>query len=139
MDEHRLNRKSNVVTFFSYKGGVGRTTSLALTAAYLSRKGKKVFVIDCDFEAPGLINFFNTSQVDSCKSGLVEYLNDRGFLGGCNIEDYVYEIEKSYSGIGSINLMSAGNIMESNEDLISYLEGLGRRCINSQPLRALAH
>ncbi|MDM3886191.1 AAA family ATPase [Pseudomonas sp. BCRC 81390] len=126
MDEHKRCKKSNVVTFFSYKGGVGRTTSLALTAAYLSRKGKKVFVIDCDFEAPGLINFFNTSQVDSFKSGLVEYLNDRGFLGGCNIEDYVYEIEKSYSGSGSINLMPAGNIMESNDDLISYLEGLAK-------------
>lgn len=126
MDEHGRCKKSNVVTFFSYKGGVGRTTSLALTASYLSRKGKKVFVIDCDFEAPGLINFFNTSQVDSFKSGLVEYLNDRGFLGGCNIEDYVYEIEKSYSGSGSINLMPAGNIMESNDDLISYLEGLAK-------------
>ena len=29
--------KSNVITFYSYKGGVGRTTSLALTATYLSR------------------------------------------------------------------------------------------------------
>ncbi|NNA66147.1 tyrosine-protein kinase family protein [Pseudomonas gessardii] len=126
MDENRKYSKNNVVTFFSYKGGVGRTTSLALTAAYLSRKGKKVFVIDCDFEAPGLINFFNTSQVENFKSGLVEYLNDREFLGSCNIEDYVYEIEKSYSGSGSINLMPAGNIMESNEDLISYLEGLAK-------------
>ncbi|MFI8224191.1 tyrosine-protein kinase family protein [Pseudomonas sp. NPDC085632] len=126
MDENKKHKRSNVVTFFSYKGGVGRTTSLALTAAYLSRKGKKVFVIDCDFEAPGLINFFNTSQVDKFKSGLVEYLNDRRFLGSCSIEDYVYDIEKSYSGSGSINLMPAGNIMESNEDLISYLEGLAK-------------
>tara|TARA_R110000796_G_scaffold135385_1_gene251481 strand:+ start:570 stop:3320 length:2751 start_codon:yes stop_codon:yes gene_type:complete len=126
MDENRKCKKKNVVTFFSYKGGVGRTTSLALTAAYLSRKGKKVFVIDCDFEAPGLINFFNTSQVDNFKSGLVEYLNDRSFLGSCNIEEYVYDVEKSYSGSGSINLMPAGNIMESHEDLISYLEGLAK-------------
>lgn len=134
MDENRKYRKNNIVTFFSYKGGVGRTTSLALTAAYLSRKGKKVFVVDCDFEAPGLINFFNTSQVDSFKSGLIEYLNDRDFLGGCNIEDYVYEIEKSYSGSGSINLMPAGNIMESNEDLISYLEGLAKIDLQSEGL-----
>lgn len=119
-------KRDNVVTFFSYKGGVGRTTSLALSAAYLSRKGKKVFVIDCDFEAPGLINFFNVSQVSSFKSGLVEYLNDRDFLSNCNIEDYVYEIEKSYSGIGNINLMPAGNLMASDEDLTSYLEGLAK-------------
>jgi len=125
LNESKKVRKSNVVTFFSYKGGVGRTTSLALTASYLSQKGKKVFVIDCDFEAPGLINFFNTSQVDNCKNGLVEYLNDRNFITGCTIDDYVYDIEKSYSGAGSINLMPAGN-MASNDDLTSYLEGLAK-------------
>lgn len=130
------NKKNNVVTFYSYKGGVGRTTSLALAATYLSRKGRNVFVIDCDFEAPGLINFFNSSQTDNCKNGLVEYLNDCLFIKDCNIEDYVYNIEKSYSGDGVINLMSAGNILHKNEDLISYLEGLakidlqGERLIN---------
>lgn len=126
MSGNKKQNKSNVLTFFSYKGGVGRTTSLALTAAYLSRKGKKVFVIDCDFEAPGLINFFNTAQTDNCKNGLIEYLNDREFISECNIEDYVYDIEKSYSGSGTINLMPAGNIMESNDNLISYLEGLAK-------------
>ncbi|KAF0860196.1 hypothetical protein Y888_07345 [Mixta calida B021323] len=119
-------KNNNVVTFFSYKGGVGRTTSLALTATYLSRKGKKVFVIDCDFEAPGLINFFNSSQADTCKNGLIEYLNDQAFTKDIALEDYVYDIEKSYSGIGSINLMSAGNILNSSEDLESYLEGLAK-------------
>lgn len=119
-------KNNNVVTFFSYKGGVGRTTSLALTATYLSRKGKKVFVIDCDFEAPGLINFFNSSQVETCKNGLIEYLNDRLFINNINLEEYVYDIEKSYSGNGSINLMPAGNILNSSEDLSCYLEGLSK-------------
>ncbi|MBJ8454422.1 AAA family ATPase [Acinetobacter bereziniae] len=123
--ENKLT-KDNVVTFFSYKGGVGRTTSLALTATFLARTGKNVFVMDCDFEAPGLINFFNSSQVENCKNGLIEYLNDRNFIKNLNIEDYVYNIEKSYSGNGIINLMPAGNIMGSNEDLISYLEGLAK-------------
>lgn len=63
----RANKYNNVLTFFSYKGGVGRTTSLALTASYLARQGKKIFVVDCDFEAPGLINFFNSAQSDNCK------------------------------------------------------------------------
>ncbi|MCW2482215.1 KGGVGR-motif variant AAA ATPase, partial [Candidatus Symbiopectobacterium sp. NZEC135] len=121
-----VNKNNNIITFFSYKGGVGRTTSLALTATYLSRKGKKVFVIDCDFEAPGLINFFNSSQSESCKNGLVEYLNDQAFMPDVDLDDYVYDIEKSYSGTGSINLMPAGNILKSNEDLVSYLEGLAK-------------
>ena len=132
-------KHKNVLTFFSYKGGVGRTTSLALTAAYLSRKGKKVFVIDCDFEAPGLINFFNTSQTDNCKNGLIEYLNDCQFVQDCDIEEYVYDVEKSYSGSGIINLMPAGNILNSGEDLTNYLEGLAKIDLQGQGLVKVLH
>lgn len=132
--ENRISKeKYNILTFFSYKGGVGRTTSLALTATYLSRKGKKVFVIDCDFEAPGLINFFNSSQSEKHKSGLVEYLNDQLFIQTNDIEDYVYNIEKTYSGSGTINLMPSGNVFD--EDLESYLEGLAK--IDLQGLRLI--
>jgi hypothetical protein len=40
--------------FFSIKGGVGRSTALAVSAAELARQGHKVLVIDLDLEAPGL-------------------------------------------------------------------------------------
>lgn len=40
--------------FFSIKGGVGRSTALAVCAAELARQGRKVLVIDLDLEAPGL-------------------------------------------------------------------------------------
>jgi cellulose biosynthesis protein BcsQ len=125
-DKNIKKEKRNVMTFFSYKGGVGRTTSLALTATYLSRKGKNVFVMDCDFEAPGLINFFNSSQSETQKNGLVEYLNDQLFTKSDDIDDYVYNIEKSYSGSGIINLMPAGNILSNEDNLNSYLEGLAK-------------
>jgi cellulose biosynthesis protein BcsQ len=42
--------------FFSIKGGVGRSTALAVCAAELARQGRKVLVIDLDLEAPGLGN-----------------------------------------------------------------------------------
>lgn len=41
-------------TFYSYKGGVGRTLSLANVAVQLAISGKKVLVVDFDLEAPGL-------------------------------------------------------------------------------------
>ncbi|HIH5081471.1 TPA: tyrosine-protein kinase family protein, partial [Citrobacter freundii] len=72
--DDEIHNQTPVVTFFSYKGGVGRTTSLALFCGYYASFGKKVFVVDCDFEAPGLINFFNISQFDNPKNGIVEYL-----------------------------------------------------------------
>lgn len=40
--------------FASLKGGVGRSTALAVTAADLASRGLRVLVIDLDLEAPGL-------------------------------------------------------------------------------------
>ena len=43
-----------VTTFYSYKGGVGRSLLLANAARFLATLGKGVVAIDFDFEAPGL-------------------------------------------------------------------------------------
>ncbi len=40
--------------FASLKGGVGRSTALAVAAAALASKGRRVLAIDLDMEAPGL-------------------------------------------------------------------------------------
>jgi len=40
--------------FFGIKGGVGRTTALAMLAWHLSKLGKNVLVVDLDLESPGL-------------------------------------------------------------------------------------
>ncbi len=47
-----------VITFYSYKGGVGRTLAMANVAALLARWGRKVLCIDWDLEAPGLHQYF---------------------------------------------------------------------------------
>lgn len=39
---------------FSLKGGVGRSTALAVLAWHLARLGRRVLVIDLDLEAPGI-------------------------------------------------------------------------------------
>jgi len=43
-----------IVTFYSYKGGTGRSMILANTAWILAASGYRVAVIDWDLEAPGL-------------------------------------------------------------------------------------
>lgn len=43
-----------IVVFASHKGGVGRSTALAVAAVALSRQGLDVLAIDMDLEAPGL-------------------------------------------------------------------------------------
>ena len=68
-----------IVTFYSYKGGVGRSMSLANVAVLLAGWGHKVLVVDFDLEAPGLENFFARSiDPDLAKenSGVVDLLSD---------------------------------------------------------------
>ncbi len=47
-----------VVTFYSYKGGTGRSMALADVAWVLASNGARVLVVDWDLEAPGLHRYF---------------------------------------------------------------------------------
>lgn len=53
------SKKGRIYTFYSYKGGVGRSMALANIAALMTKWGEKVLIIDWDLEAPGLELFFN--------------------------------------------------------------------------------
>ncbi|MFM6071131.1 MAG: P-loop NTPase, partial [Dolichospermum sp.] len=57
--------KPAVVTFFSFKGGVGRTTALVATALTLARNGHRVAIVDLDLEAPGLSTIFFKDKVEN--------------------------------------------------------------------------
>src|SRR5512134_20337 len=53
-----------VYTFYSYKGGVGRSMALANVAALLAKWGRRVLVVDWDLEAPGLERYFLGAHSD---------------------------------------------------------------------------
>jgi cellulose biosynthesis protein BcsQ/tetratricopeptide (TPR) repeat protein len=55
-------RRGRIITFYSYKGGVGRSMSLANVATLLAGASQRVLVIDWDLEAPGLERFFESDQ-----------------------------------------------------------------------------
>jgi len=46
------------IVFHSYKGGTGKTTLAANYAAFLARKGFRVFLLDLDVYAPSLQSYF---------------------------------------------------------------------------------
>jgi cellulose biosynthesis protein BcsQ len=111
-----------VVTFYSYKGGMGRSTTLVAYAMFCAmHEKKKVVILDCDFEAPGYLNFFNLSNnprlLNGEVNGIVEYFLDNSFEGEkINLVDnYTVLVDKDYSGEGEIRIMPAGNL---NEDRI---------------------
>jgi hypothetical protein len=67
-----------IVTFYSYKGGVGRSMALANTAAWLRLQGVNVVMVDWDLEAPGLESFFaaDSTELDAMRSklGLIDVI-----------------------------------------------------------------
>src|SRR5262249_18689815 len=68
-----------IVSFYSFKGGVGRSMALANIAALLSKSGERVLVIDWDLEAPGLHKFFESGDTSLKRSiqtvpGIVDLL-----------------------------------------------------------------
>lgn len=67
----------SIVTFYSYKGGVGRTMAVANIAILLARRGLRILVVDWDLEAPGLHRYFAEFIADSRK-GVLEFLVDAG-------------------------------------------------------------
>lgn len=72
-----VNRRFRRVVFYSYKGGVGRTTSLVHTAFHLARDGQRVAVVDMDVEAPGLHLLLPRPDGEAISAGLVDYLWER--------------------------------------------------------------
>jgi MinD-like ATPase involved in chromosome partitioning or flagellar assembly len=68
-----------VITFYSYKGGTGRTMALANVAWILASAGRRVLVIDWDFEAPGLHRYLHPFIDDkeiATTPGLIDFFTD---------------------------------------------------------------
>ncbi len=66
-----------VVTFYSYKGGTGRSMALANVAWILASNGQRVLVIDWDLEAPGLHRYFSPFLVDqdlNSSQGVIDFI-----------------------------------------------------------------
>ncbi len=114
-----------MITFYSYKGGVGRTMSLMNVAWIMASHGMRVLVVDWDLEAPGLnrylLPFLKDPELTST-FGLLDLLIDfqldamtpnqnapQDWYNECaNLEKYVTRIEWRFPSDGSLDLLGAG-------------------------------
>lgn len=76
-----LDRPSPFITFYSFKGGVGRSMAVINVAGILASRGFRVLVIDMDLEAPGLSYLAHESAstrsaTTSDVPGFVDFLLD---------------------------------------------------------------
>ncbi len=66
---------THITTFYSYKGGVGRTMLLANVGVILAQRGRKVLLWDLDLEAPGMQNIPDLKP-SGHETGFLEWLLD---------------------------------------------------------------
>ncbi|WP_051075586.1 tyrosine-protein kinase family protein [Saccharothrix espanaensis] len=93
-----------IVTFYSYKGGTGRTMALANIAVVLARAGHRVLAVDFDLEAPGLARYFEEITPEPPRTGLIDLLlAESAEPGGPDWRDHVVPIERNLS------LLAGGN------------------------------
>ncbi len=64
-----------VITFYSFKGGVGRTQALVNVGVELARRGRRVLLVDFDLEAPGL-DTYDLPRPPEPTGGMVEFITD---------------------------------------------------------------
>jgi len=97
---------NTIVTFYSYKGGVGRSMALANVAVLLAQRKLRVLAVDWDLEAPGLDRYFgNYFTMDAQGAGLLPLLTDAAQGKKPNYEDYLWQVhvdpELSFSFLSS--------------------------------------
>jgi len=101
------------ITFYSYKGGVGRSLALSNIAIRLSELKKKVCVLDFDLEAPGLqFKFNNYTPSKEIEKGIVDYIDEftTNQIIPKSIKDFSIDLLPPNNLFEKIQLIPAGNI-----------------------------
>jgi len=116
------DKLGEIITFYSYKGGTGRTMALANAAVLISRQIRRtILVVDWDLEAPGLHHYFKRGSNSISRSPgvidlLLDYydymrqnpLNPRGFFEDNRILDYIQD-----TSVDHVKMISAGRLDET--------------------------
>lgn len=159
--------KGRVVTFYSYKGGTGRSMALANVAWVLALSGQRVLVVDWDLEAPGLHRFFHPFLSDkelSEQRGLLDYVENlaafsatggtEAALQHTDVFDYIVSLEwpcdaqselnwQRFGALARIDLLGAGrqgpaySTKLATFDWVGFYERLGGRALLDAAMKRL--
>ncbi|WEH18237.1 FxSxx-COOH system tetratricopeptide repeat protein [Streptomyces sp. VNUA24] len=132
-----------IITFYSYKGGTGRTMALANAAWILAANGKRVLAVDWDLEAPGLDRFFQPfldQSVLASTTGVLDMITDycwAATTGGprtgpwhrefARVEQHAVSLGPERHGLsfpegGSLDFLSAGRRNREYSAMVSSFE-----------------
>jgi MinD-like ATPase involved in chromosome partitioning or flagellar assembly len=123
------NKSGKIITFYSYKGGTGRTMAMANVGWILASNGYDVLLIDWDLEAPGLHRFVRPFLIDSeltATPGLIDFVWDAvrvsmtpigngssGVAKFPSLDDYAVVLNHDFSRGGSLSFIPAGQQNEN--------------------------
>ena len=126
-----------IVTFYSYKGGTGRTMAMANVAWIIASHGQRVLTVDWDLESPGLHKFFHPFLDESTVSatpGVIEIINEYAaaavdpgprnkdwYLECARVERHAVSLEWPFPDGGRLDFLSAGR---QNRDYSSAVVSL---------------
>jgi tetratricopeptide (TPR) repeat protein/Mrp family chromosome partitioning ATPase len=117
-----------IITFYSYKGGTGRSMALANIAWILASEKKRVLVLDWDLEAPGLHRYFRPFLLDkelTASEGIIDFVTDFAaeaitpleegeklsndwYVSKADILEYVVSLNWKYPAGGALDFIPAG-------------------------------
>lgn len=117
--------EGKIITFYSYKGGTGRTMALANVAWILAANGYRVLAADWDLESPGLHRFFHpflpTAERDT--RGVVDMIRSyqqtaassdeptrriRHIGDHARVEQYAFSLDWIFPAAGTLDFLPAG-------------------------------
>ena len=102
-------------TFYSYKGGVGRTLALVNIANRLAEFGKKVCILDFDLEAPGCkANMPKNFNSLSTKDWWIIFIHMPWKMYSPVIYQIIWLTFVLTNAINTIHLCAAGNVDSSD-------------------------
>ncbi|GII54611.1 hypothetical protein Pth03_30000 [Planotetraspora thailandica] len=132
------DRNGQIITFYSFKGGTGRTMALANTAWILASNGHRVLVVDWDLESPGLHKFFRPfldQAMITGTPGVIELISEFAWaavekkarpanwhLEYAKVQQHVVSVEwNHFPEGGALDFLSAGRQNRDYSSLVSAL------------------
>jgi tetratricopeptide (TPR) repeat protein len=131
-------RNGRIVTFYSYKGGIGRTMALANVAWILAANGHRVLVADWDLESPGLHRFlfpFLLERAVRDAPGIIDLIRDyeriairsddekreKHITERARVQRYAFSVNWQFPGDGTLAFLSPG---KQDRNYLATLGGL---------------
>lgn len=134
-----MRSTGTILTFYSYKGGTGRSMAVANSAWLLASAGRRVLVVDWDLEAPGVHRYFHPFLPDpdlAVSPGIIDLVwkyaestmntdvpgTPDWYDALARISPYAMSVEYPFSGAGTIDFVPAGRQDATYSALVSQFD-----------------